>query len=171
MANTPPATRDPAISILERRLSDGAVVLYDTSDDASRVRLNHLVVAESGVWVIASHADRGRIERRSVGRWRSPDHRLFIDGRDQSMRVSSLHHRADGVRGALRPIGLEHVPVRSALVFADGDFGRFPKRFSLYGVEVTWPDRLAASVSAPGTLPLAYVHRIADQLGARTTAN
>ncbi len=170
MSNAPADTRDRAISILGRELPADAVVLHDRVDSQSKAKLDHFVVASSGVWVITSHADQGRIERRNVGNWRAPDQRLYIEGTDQSLRVSSVHRRVEDVRKALRPIGLSHLAIRSALVFADGDFGRFAKRFSLGGVEVTWPARLATSVAAPGTLSPALVRRIAYQLDEWTTA-
>jgi hypothetical protein len=60
---------------LDTLTSAGALVLHDRRVLRSKAKIDHLVVAPSGVWVIDSKHYDGRIECRDVGGWFRRDER------------------------------------------------------------------------------------------------
>ena len=76
----------------------------------------------------------------------------------------SLTASAGRSRQSGRPLGVAEVPVHAALCFIEADWNLFAKPFQLDGVWVTWAQKLAEMIAAPGPLTLEQVTDVADKL-------
>lgn len=61
-------------------------------------------------------------------------------------------------------LGATEVPIHAALCFIEADWNLFAKPFQLDGVWVTWAQKLAEMIAAPGPLTLEKVTDVADRL-------
>jgi len=99
-----------------------ATVLDDLEIPGCRHRIDHVVIAPHGLWVLATVGDRGPIELRDVGGFFRSESRLFVDGRDRTTTLDSLAWQQAAVaqRLAVDPTA---VMVRSAVVVMGDDDG------------------------------------------------
>jgi hypothetical protein len=61
-------------------------------------------------------------------------------------------------------MGDAEVPIHAALCFIEAGWNLFAKPFQLDGVWVTWAQKLAEMIAAPGLLTLEKVTDIAERL-------
>ena len=160
----------PLAAFLDRELDGPVVMLHGRKVPHTRGDLDHLVIAPSGVWVIDTKHFAGKAELRDAGRWRAPDPRLFVDGRDRTALVDGLGWQVAAVRGLLDPIGFGEVPIHPVLLFSDSEWGRFAKPFEISGVRVLWGTRLVEWISGPGPMEPAMIDAIAAHLDERLPA-
>src|SRR5690242_2236228 len=87
---------DPVTRQLERRSYDDVVLLRDRRTRGGRTRFDHIAISPSGVWVIASAPDAGRVDvlRGVLGR-----RRLLIGGEDRTQLVADLEKQVQMVAG------------------------------------------------------------------------
>ena len=155
---------------LHLQLHERAVVLDDRKVPGTKVNIDHIVVAPSGVWVIDTRDCGGRVERRDVGGWFNVDERLYVAGKDRTNLVDEVDRKVVSVEAALAQEGLDLVPVHAALCFTSAEWGWFAKPFSLNGVWVTWPERLPGLVLDWDAIPTGELDRLARALGSRLPA-
>lgn len=153
---------------LVRVIGDRATFLYDRRVPGSTANIDLLVIASSGVWVVDSKNWSGRVEHRDVGRWLTPDERLYVGGRDRSRTVDGLGHQIAAVSAAL---GGGNIPIHSALCFVEADRGWFGKPFKFRGTWVTWVQRLAEMILVPGPCDRVAIETAAAMLASRLRAN
>ncbi len=110
--------RRTAMACTDRR----ATVLDDVELPGCRHRIDHVVIAPHGLWVLSTMGDRGPIELRDVGGFFRSETRLFVDGRDRTAILDSLAWQQAAVaqRIAVDPTS---VTVRSAVVVIGDDDG------------------------------------------------
>lgn len=147
----------------DRLRSTGAAVLHDRRIPRTRANIDHIVVADSGVWIIDTKHYGGRIQRRDTGGWFRSDIRLFVGRRDRTNLVVAMAKQVDAVRAAL---GCDNVLIRPVLCFVDAERTAFAKPFRLGGVLVTSPRRLRRSIQHGADQGL-DVSEIAARLSAR----
>lgn len=152
---------------LHLQLHERAVVLDDRPVPGSRLNIDHIVVAPSGVWVIDTRDCGGRVERRDIGGWFKVDERLYVAGKDRTNMVDEVDRHVVAVEEALAKDGLDSVPVHAALCFVNAEWGWFAKPFSLNGVWVTRAERLAELLLDWDAIPNAELDRLARALGSR----
>jgi hypothetical protein len=155
---------------LHLQLHERAVVLDDRKVPGTKVHIDHIVIAPSGVWVIDTRDSVGRVERRDIGGWFKVDERLFIAGKDRTSLVDEVDRKVVAVEQALAQDGLDLVPVHAALCFTNAEWGWFAKPFSLNGVWVTWADKLPDLVLDWDAIPNRELDRLARALGSRLPA-
>jgi hypothetical protein len=151
---------------LHRDLGDQAVVLDHRRIDGGLGAVDHLVVASSGVWVVASKRMDGLIEHRTPGGALEGDGRLLVGGQDLSPMVEAIYEQVIPVANLVTEPA---VPVVPAVVFVEGNWGGpsrlLTKRPSRHqGVWILWPAALIAKMEEPGPLDSAAVIRIGDAL-------
>ena len=134
---------------LQRALADRVVLLHDRTVPRTLGTIEHLAVAESGIWVIDANNSSGSVERRDVGPWLSVDHRLYVGGRNVTRLVDELGWQVGAVESALGDLDL---PVHGALCFTDASWQLFRRPFQIRDVWVTWADALTRALAAPGPL-------------------
>ncbi|MGH9078471.1 MAG: nuclease-related domain-containing protein [Acidimicrobiales bacterium] len=138
---------------LLRTVGEEVVMLHDRRIPGSKANIDHLVVASAGVWIVDAKSFKGRVEQRDVGTWRTPDKRLYVNGRDRSKLASGLIKQMNAVLHALDGLDLDiDIDVIAALCFVDSEWGLFAKPFLQGGVLVTRPTMLSKAVSEPGPL-------------------
>jgi hypothetical protein len=115
----------------------------------TRTKLDHLLVAPSGVYVVATEVWPARVERRDTGSALRPKSRLFVGDRDRTRRADALVKHVVAVRRAL---GAHLVPVHAVICVVDGDWPLFPKAIEIHGVTVLWPKELERRVVQLGKL-------------------
>lgn len=121
----------PAGTLSERRLlrrtvmactDRRATVLDDVEIPGCRHRIDHVVIAPHGLWVLATVGDRGPIEVRDVGGFFRSESRLFVEGRDRTTTLDSLAWQQAAVAQRLAADPTT-VRVRSAVVVMGDDDG------------------------------------------------
>ena len=164
----PAATGTDALTAeLEAGLGHDTFVLHGRIVPNTRGDVDHVIVAPSGVWLVDTKSYWGLVEKRDAGNWRTVDHRLFVNGRDQTNLVDDLAWQATGVRALLDALGLGDVPVHPVLLFI-GSAGRwFAKPIDIDGVRAMWTTKLLESVAVPGPLDDTTCRTIATELCAQ----
>jgi hypothetical protein len=154
---------------LGRSLGDRVLTLHDRRIPGSRANIDHLIVATSGVWIVDAKSYQGKVEQRDVGEWLKSDHRLYVNGRDQSKLAGGLFKQITAVLQALDGLDMD-VDVMAALCFVDSEWGLFAKPFLQGGVLVTRPKMLSKAIVEPGPLSRDEMVAIADALARRLPA-
>lgn len=167
---SPASGADSITAELEAGLGHDTFVLHGRSVPNTRGDVDHVIVAPSGVWLVDTKSYWGLVEKRDAGNWRTVDHRLFVNGRDQTNLVDDLAWQATGVRALLDTIDLGDVPVHPVLLFI-GSAGRwFAKPIDIDGVRAMWTTKLLEFVAAPGPLDDTTCRTIATELCAQLPA-
>ncbi|MEP7202626.1 MAG: nuclease-related domain-containing protein [Ilumatobacteraceae bacterium] len=157
-------------SHLHTELAQRAVVLDDRKCPGTKVHIDHVVIAPSGVWVIDAHEYDGRVERRDVGGWFKVDERLYVAGKDRTSLVDGIDRQVSAVENVLAKEGLDRVPVHAALCFVNSEWGWFAKPFAMSGVWVTWATKLTELVLDWNAISNTEIDRLARVVGARLPA-
>ena len=160
--------RERLLSVqLHTQLGDRAVVLDDRKVPGTKVHIDHVVIAPSGVWVVDANEYDGRVERRDVGGWFKVDERLYVAGKDRTGLVDGIDRQVAAVENVLRKEGLDSIPVHAALCFVNSEWGWFAKPFSLSGVWVTWATKLTELVLDWNAIPNTEIDRLARVVGSK----
>lgn len=106
---------------LNEIMSEHGVVLHDRLVPGTRERIDHLVVGQTGVWVISSITGREVVERRDgrIGAERGPQ--LYVAGENRTSLVVDMDWLVGSIRRALEPIGFGGVPITAVICFSDPD--------------------------------------------------
>ncbi|WZH51568.1 MAG: nuclease-related domain-containing protein [Nocardioides alkalitolerans] len=138
--------------------SEAVRVLHDRRIPGSRANIDHLVVTAGGVWVVDAKRYAGRPTLRIEGGLLRPRvEKLVVAGRDRTKLVDGVLRQVEVVTDVLG----DATPVRGALCFVEADWPLIGGAFTTRGVEVLWPKKLAATVTAPAAavLDVAAVHQ------------
>ena len=160
--------RERMLSVqLHTQLGHRAVVLDDRKVPGTKVHIDHIVIAPSGVWVVDANEYDGRVERRDVGGWFKVDERLYVAGKDRTNLVDGIDRQVLAVENVLKKEGLDLIPVHAALCFVNSEWGWFAKPFSLNGVWVTWATKLTELVLDWNAIPNSEIDRLARVVGSK----
>lgn len=136
------------------------IVLHDRAITGRQSNIDHLVVVSTGVWVIDTKRYRGRVRRgRSRGRW-SRRRTLVVNGHERSELLSSARRQ----RAVVQAVVGCGVPVRAVLCFTGAEWGSGASTFTVGGVLVTHPARLARVLRARGSVGPADRRAVAARL-------
>ena len=120
-------------AFLEEELADEAIVLHDLRVPGARARIDHVVIASSGIWVVDS-------------KWRCK----LEPELDSATSVGEVGRHVDVVANA---VGRStELPIRAALCFPSENWGGDPRAFWIEGVLVTYPADLVERIRAAGPL-------------------
>ncbi|GAA3332590.1 nuclease-related domain-containing protein [Curtobacterium citreum] len=139
---------------LDAIASEHVVVLHDRRVPRSRANIDHFVVTRAGVWVVDAKHYRDKRPRLHVegGLFRPRSEKLIV-GSDRTKLVESVLRQVALVRDVVGP-----VDVHGTLCFVDADWPLFGSSFTVRGVEVCWPKRLAKQLATlEGTVDVAAV--------------
>ncbi len=140
--------------------ASGVVAIHDRLGSGITGDIGRVVVSPTGLWVVDTQRNGGRVARKDVGGLLGTDVRLYVDGRDRTGLVPAIWKEVAALRAAL---GVEwaDVPVRPMLCFADAGWGWLARPFELHGVVVAWPEAARALLARPGPYRPDQVERIA----------
>ena len=139
---------------LDSIANEHVVVLHDRRIPRSHANIDHIVITRAGVWVIDAKRYRNKRPRLQVegGLFRPRTEKLIVGG-DRTKLVDSVLHQVSLVQDVVAPAS-----VRGALCFVDADWPLFGGSFTVRGVDVCWPKRLAKQLAAlEGTVDVAAV--------------
>lgn len=140
---------------LDSELAPIGAVLHGCRLRDADHRIDHLVVAPSGIWVVLADHSAGRVS--------FENDRLVVDGVDLSGRVSSAAFAAHRVRQALDGLGLDWLDVTPTLCFTNARL-RLAGRHSMSGVRLLDARALVRDVALPGALLQADARRVAGMI-------
>ena len=130
---------------LERRCGPEMLLLHDRQVARTGVRVDHVVAAPSGVYVVVARRYRGTVSRLDVGKGRT-DERLFVGWHDCTALVEEVTEATAALTETLPP----HVPTRAVACFVDADWPLFTKPFAFDGAWITSPQGLYTMLARPG---------------------
>lgn len=152
---------------LHKHVNEGAVILADRSVPGTAANIDHVVVAQSGVWIIDSKYWRGAIDYRASTRM-GMDTRLYVGGVDRTSVVEKIFNLVIPVA---QLIGDKSVPIRPALVFIEGDWRKLSatrilanRPYQHLGVWISWPKAIWKKINETGPLDGETVHRLGEFL-------
>jgi hypothetical protein len=140
-------------------------LLHDRRIAGNDTVLDHLVVAQQGVWVIATVQVDG-VADLTVERKVLTGDELLIRGDSGASLVQALDLQIASVMDALDHVGIDEVPVRGAICFVDTELAEGQRPVRVAGHEVTWPTALAPLLVGPGPFDAddrEAVHRFLDR--------
>ncbi len=148
---------------LDGLASESIRVMHDRRIPRSKANIDHIVVTPGGVWVIDTKRYAGKApEKRVEGGIIRPRVELLVyRGSDKTKLVDGVLKQVEHVRQAVGD-----VPIFGVLCFVDSDWGFFPDAFSVNGVQVVWPRKLASLIEK-GAEPVIDVASVAEQIAQR----
>ena len=159
--SVPPAVSgDAAVSrILDELAAEGVQVLHGRRIPKLRATIDHIAVAPTGVYVIATKSAEGSIAvlRRSFSR----KHDLYVGKENRTAWVTALAKPVDAVRGALDG---DPIPVLPTVATVRVQWPLVQRSFTIDGVTVvSWPT-LRKRLGKPGPLQPETIERLAQTL-------
>ncbi|UFU15572.1 NERD domain-containing protein [Curtobacterium sp. C1] len=129
---------------LDAIANEHIVVLHDRRIPRSRANIDHIVITRAGVWVIDAKRYRNKRPRLQVegGLFRPRTEKLIVGG-DRTKLVDSVLRQVALMQDVVGPVS-----VQGALCFVDADWPLFGGSFTVRGIDVCWPKRLAKRLSA-----------------------
>jgi hypothetical protein len=152
---------------LRKNLGREAKLITDRAIPGTKSKVDHIVVAPSGVWIIDTHLWRGKIEYKTKS-LTSLDYRLYVGGTDRTSKVEDIYNLVIPVA---QVIADRSIPVHAAMVFVDGDWSNAQtlrlardKPHQHLGVWLTWPRALYKMINEAGTLDPQSIDRVHSKL-------
>jgi len=142
---------DVEARILSRRVLQAGVVAA------------HLVVAPSGVWVIAARRFEGRPTPQG-GVLSRRTQLIELGNRTATRLVAPVARQAELVRDALGAHANPEVPVSAMLCILDADWPMFGGSFTVDGVRVLWPERACEAIETGHHLDPAQIRELNETL-------
>ena len=148
---------------LDGLASESIRVLHDRRIPRSKANIDHIVVTPGGVWVIDTKRYVGPAPQKRVegGIIRPRVELLTVKGRAKTALVDGVLTQVGHVREVVGD-----VPVFGVLCFVDADWGFLPDAFTVNGVHVVWPKKLAGMIAKSGE-PTLDVEKVTGQITAR----
>lgn len=135
---------------LDSLAAEGVAILHDRRIPKTRANIDHIAVTSQGVWVIDAKRYKGRPTLRVEGGILRPRvERLLVGRRDCTKLVDGVTKQMALVTDALAAEALS-APVKGALAFVDADWPLLGGSFTIRGLHVLWPKRLAKMLVEPG---------------------
>jgi hypothetical protein len=163
---TRPRSAWDSMSLLNLALGRSGVMLDRRVAPGDGRPLDHVVIAQSGVWVVTVKSSRGLVERRAGSTMANTRDRLLVDGRERHRALRSAHLRARAVSDTVARLGngWEQVPVRPVLCYVDAEWRPFAQPFEVDGVFVLWPKQFGAVVNVDPVISPRSVEALATHL-------
>ncbi len=139
---------------LDAIASEDIVVLHDRRIPRTRANIDHIVITRAGVWVIDAKRYRGKRPRLQVegGLFRPRTEKLIVGG-DRTKLVDGVLRQVALMQDVVGPVS-----VHGVLCFVDADWPLLGGSFTVRGVDVCWPKRLAKQLAAlEGTVDVTAV--------------
>ncbi|BAN01285.1 nuclease-related domain-containing protein [Ilumatobacter coccineus] len=146
---------------LDRELAPIGAVLHGCRIPDATHRIDHLIVAPTGVWTVVAEHSSGAVSVTGP----KGDQRLHLGDQDQQGRITTASFAAERVRQLLVPVGFDWVDVSATLCFTNAKWGMIAKEVEIGGVCVTWGKALVDRVGTPGPISVKDAKSIAEVLG------
>jgi hypothetical protein len=154
---------------LDHLVDHGMVVLHDVRMPSERKKIDHIVIAPSGIHAIdSSDAARERVALRKDRRFIGHSSALHVGGRDHTHLVDDLGHQVRRIYAFTNDLeSVYNTSVTPVLCFVDAAWKRPKRRLALGSVEILWPKALMRLLSRPGPLGREEIEAIGCRLASR----
>ena len=151
---------------LDSLVGAGVHVLHDRRIPPTKANIDHIVVCASGVFVIDAKKYRGqRPSLRIEGGWiRARTETLIVGSRNGTNLVDGVHKQVTIVRAALEANGLSAIKVGGMLCFVEADWPLIGGDFTIAGLNVLWPKKVASHIVKPGAVDVHTAERVYQSL-------
>jgi hypothetical protein len=150
---------------IAKEVGDSVIALHDRRIPGTRGNIDHLFVAETGVWVVDAKAYAGKVTKRGKGSLWRPDNELFIGGRNRTSLARGVVKQVDAVAAALRPDAALHaMDIHGALCLVESEWGLLDMPFQIGNVWVMYPGALKKRLRTSGELSRETMERVARRL-------
>jgi hypothetical protein len=156
-----PATDDEITAMLDALEPFHVAGRHHVHVRGHRTRIDHLLVAPSGVYVVDTRTWPARAELRTRGGVLRSKERLYTGTRDRTRAVDALGKKVVAVRHAL---GAHMVPVHGVLCLLGSDWPLLARAIEIHGVTVVWPKELERRAKQLGKLDAAAIATVAAHL-------
>jgi hypothetical protein len=147
-------------ALLDRELAPIGAVLHGCRLPDAKHRIDHLVVAPTGIWTVLADHSVGPVSTSG----RVDDRRVRLGDQDQGSRLTAAAFAAERVRHLLVPIGFDWVDVSATLCFTNAKWGLVAREIEVGDVRVTWGRALVDRVATPGPILVKDARAIAAAL-------
>lgn len=156
---------------LHRDLTNGEVVLNDRRVPGGGGNIDHIVVAQSGVWIVDTKAWEGKLEYRGASGFFDANERLFFKGKDCTNLVDDIYAQVIPIAELLDD---RSIPIRPALVFTNADWASTlrlmsNKPYRHNHVAIAWPKALISEIKRSGPLGSQAISTIGRRLNEQLT--
>jgi hypothetical protein len=136
-------------------------VLHDRKMPASKANIDHIAVGRSGVFVVDAKKYTGRPSLRvEGGLFRPRSEILMVGSRKHTSLVVGVQKQAAAVRARLDAAGFAGIPLHGVLCFVNADWPLLGGDFTVDGVSVLWPGKLAKRIRQMGALDERMIEQI-----------
>lgn len=148
---------------LNRELPASCVVLDDRQIPGTRANIDHLVIADSGIWIVDAKNYKGKVELRTTG-WRNPVTTLHVGGRDRTRLLGGLGRQHAAVTKALANLGEFAIPVHSVICFTNAEWPLIGGTGSIDGVWIGHAPKLVKRIDQAPTVAEGLGSKLGDRL-------
>lgn len=148
---------------LKRELDEPCIVLDDRKIPGTKANIDHLVIANSGLWIVDAKNYKGKVELRSTG-LRNPVTTLHVAGRDRTRLVGGLTQQHAAVTTALANLGETAIPVHSVICFTNAEWPLFGGTGSIDGVWIGHVGKLITRIHNSRQIAEDLAARLLDRL-------
>ncbi len=155
--------------MLDGLVDHGMVVLHDVRLPSERKKVDHIVVAPSGIHVVDSrHFPGARVELRKGQRFIGHSSNLFVGERDFTHLIEGMGHQVRRIYSFTNDLpAANRCVVTPILCFVEASWRRPKRRLALGSVEILWPKVLLRLLSRPGPLRRDQIEEIGCRLASR----
>jgi hypothetical protein len=154
---------------LDHLVDHGMVVLHDVRMPSERKKIDHVVIAPSGIHAIDSKSfPDERVELTKGKRFSRHSSGLSVGGRDFTHLVEHLGHQVRRIHAFTSDLDAAwDTSITPILCFVDAGWKRPKRRLALGSVEILWPKALMRLLSRPGPLRREQIEEIGCRLASR----
>jgi Nuclease-related domain len=150
---------------IAREAGDSVIALHDRLIPGTRGNIDHIFVAQTGVWVVDAKAYKGKVVRREIGPLWRRNNELFIGGRNRTSLANGVVRQVDAAIAALRfDQSLHGTSVHAVLCLVESEWGLLDFPFQLGNTWVMYPGALKKRLRKNGPLSQEMIERIARRL-------
>jgi hypothetical protein len=154
--------------LLESLNDDETIIaLHDRRIPGSPANIDHIVVAQSGIYVVDAKHYKGQVRKVDKGGFFSVDFRLFVGRRDCTRLIAGMAKQVEAIREAIGQPLIEEfeLSITPVLCFVDAEWPLiFARPFQIGGVWVEWSQSLRTRVAQEGPLQGEHVRLLAERL-------
>ncbi len=152
-------------SFVAREVGDLVIPLHDRLIPGTRGNIDHVFVAQNGIWVVDSKAYTGKVQQREVGPLWKRTNELWIGGRNRTKLANGLEKQVAAVLAALkRDTAFTGAEVHAALCLIESEWALFDFPFQIGNVWVLYAGALRKRLKKSGPVSREMMERIADRL-------
>ena len=152
-------------AFIAKEVGAAVIPLHDRLIPGTRGNIDHIWVAQTGVWVVDAKTYKGKVDKREVGPFWRRENEVYVGGRNRTSLAKGLEKQVAAVIAALKDDSLvKGTEVHAALCFLESDWALLDFPFQIGNVWVLYPGALRKRLKKTGPLSRETMERIARRL-------